>query len=335
MKSLKSLIYLLFGGLQYIFTTRNSDEAHQAYVKLYSITNGFSSRLIHQIHKFLEILNIFKKRKINISDNLNLKNKIVFNENLKSTLNIINNDSYFKFSSLLNNEKCDSILNFINNLNGYGNKDLKQITNLKDKKKDISYINFHEEDLIKCPEIQELTLNKLFLSICRKYFGSEPILTNIGIAVSYPTQKPKTEYAQLYHFDLDRIKWLKFFVYLSDVNEKDGPHCYIKGTHKVFSKPYELVKRGYKRLEDKELFKYINKDYEQIMLGPKGTVFVGDSSAFHKGLNPIEKKRIMLQLEYSNSLFGSKYDKIKMSKFENYGLSKQELLKYKLFSRFY
>ena len=56
MKSLKSLIYLLFGGLQYIFTTRNSDEAHQAYVKLYSITNGFSSRLIHQIHKFLLFL---------------------------------------------------------------------------------------------------------------------------------------------------------------------------------------------------------------------------------------------------------------------------------------
>ena len=165
MKSLKSLIYLLFGGLQYIFTTRNSDEAHQAYVKLYSITNGFSSRLIHQIHKFLEILNIFKKRKINISDNLNLKDKIVFNENLKSTLNIINNDSYFKFSSLLNNEKCDSILNFINNLNGYGNKDLKQITNLKDKKKDISYINFHEEDLIKYSKIIYLKLILEFLGI--------------------------------------------------------------------------------------------------------------------------------------------------------------------------
>ena len=335
MKSLKSLIYLIYGGFQYIFTKRNSEESYQAYVKLYSITNGFSSRLFHQFHKVLESLNIFKKKQINISDNLNLNNKIVFNENLNSVLNTINRDSYYKFSSLLKNEKCELILNFINNLNRYGNKNINKVTNLKNKEKDISYINFHEKDLIKCPEIQELTLNKLFLNICRKYFGSEPILTNIGIAVTYPTQEPKTEYAQLYHFDLDRIRWLKFFVYLSDVKENDGPHCFIKGTHKAFSKPYELVKKGYKRIEDKELFKYLNKDDEQILLGPKGTVFVGDSSAFHKGLNPIKKKRIMLQLEYSNSLFGSKYEKIELSNYENLSMKKQELLRYKLFSRFY
>ena len=64
MKSLKSLIYLIYGGFQYIFTKRNSEESYQAYVKLYSITNGFSSRLFHQFHKVLEILNIFKKNKL-------------------------------------------------------------------------------------------------------------------------------------------------------------------------------------------------------------------------------------------------------------------------------
>ena len=43
----------------------------------------------------------------------------------------------------------------------------------------------------------------------------------------------------------------------------------------------------------------------------------------------------MLQLEYSNSLFGSKYEKIELSNYENLSMNKQELLRYKLFSRFY
>ena len=37
--------------------------------------------------------------------------------------------------------------------------------------------------------------------------------------------------AQEFHFDLDSIKWLKFFIYLTDVEANTGPHIYVKGTH--------------------------------------------------------------------------------------------------------
>ena len=55
---------------------------------------------------------------------------------------------------------------------------------------------------------------------------------------------------QLYHFDLDEIKMVKI-LYLSDVEINDGPHCYIKGSHKLFSKPYSLMKKDIKEYQMK------------------------------------------------------------------------------------
>ena len=99
---------------------------------------------------------------------------------------------------------------------------------------------------------------------------------------------------------------VEIFIYLNDVSLEHGPHSYIKGTHKILSKPYEFIKKGYVRISDKEFFSRIDKKKEKIVTGKKGTILVGDTSAFHKGFNPI--RRILLQVEYSNCLFGAKLD---------------------------
>ena len=248
----------------------------------------------------------------------------------------IKEKGYFKFDSKLNNEICEDIIRHIYSIQGYGNKDEKRKINVIERKNDINYINFHEKDLMKNKSLQKLSVNEFFLNISRNYFGSEPILSNIGIAITYPTNQPMSEFAQLYHFDLDRIKWLKFFIYLSDVSLEEGPHSYIEGTHKVLGKPYELVKKGYKRITDEEFFRYVDKSKEKMVIGEKGTIFVGDSSAFHKGNNPKKNNRIMLQFEYCNSLFGSKIDKVEISEdiFDKNTFSVENIKTSKLFSRF-
>lgn len=328
---------LIIGIIKFYKNGTNSESAYQAFVKLYSISNGFSIIIFDFINKIILSLNNNKKTKINKKD-LNIENEVFIpkiSDNEETILNTIKKDSYYIFSSKLDEKICDDIIDYLFKIDGYGNKNLNKITKLSNKTKDVSYINFHEEDLIKNKNIQALCVNDLILKTCRNYFKSEPILSNIGIAVTYPTDAPKTEYAQLYHFDLDRIKWLKFFIYLTDVNENDGPHCFIKGTHKAFSKPYALVKKGYQRINDEEFFKSVDKNKEYIITGSRGTMFIGDSSAFHKGLNPSNRHRIMLQLEYTNSLFGAKVDRVKIKDDLNgIGLKKGFIEKYKLFERF-
>ena len=81
----------------------------------------------------------------------------------------------------------------------------------------------------------------------------------MGLRISKISDKPGNK-AQLYHFDLDRPKWLKFFIYLNDVENLDhGPHSYIKNTHKVFAKPYKILIKRYQRISIKRYLVIIIK----------------------------------------------------------------------------
>ena len=41
---------------------------------------------------------------------------------------------------------------------------------------------------------------------------------------------PNNEFG--YHYDIDGFKFVKIFFYLTEVNENDGPHVFIKNTGK-------------------------------------------------------------------------------------------------------
>ena len=105
---------------------------------------------------------------------------------------------------------------------------------------------------------------------------------------------------------------MKFFVYLTDVDISSGPHCYIEGTHRPKSKK-NFLKKGYVRIPDNEIKMNYPSEIIKEIKGEAGTIIVGDTSCFHKGLPPINSKRLILEFEYSNSLFGSETTKISSS----------------------
>ena len=119
-------------------------------------------------------------------------------------------------------------------------------------------------------------------------------------------EKVRSKAAQLYHFDMDRIKFIKFFFYLSDVNTHNGPHCYIKSSHKNI--PISLRRDG--RFSDKEIFSEYPENYLVEITGQKGSILAVDTRGFHKG-KPVEQgERLLLLIEFTNSLFGKTYNKI-------------------------
>jgi hypothetical protein len=81
---------------------------------------------------------------------------------------------------------------------------------------------------------------------------------------------------------------------------ESGPHTLIRGSHR--RRPPALWADG--RHTDKAVENGGLMEREENIVGPAGTVFLVDTSALHKGANPISKHRLMAQVQYTNSLFG-------------------------------
>ena len=160
------------------------------------------------------------------------------------------------------------------------------------------YLNPHKNIKL----IKNIAYDRTILNIAKNYFKTNPIVQSTQIWWTFSNidkdgqyiNPPGNEFG--YHYDVDDFKFLKLFIYLSNVDEKSGPHYFIsKKGKKKFS---EYVHR---RISDDEANKKYN---ERIMLlkGEKGTSFIEDTSNYHKGSNPeINKSRGILQVIYGIS----------------------------------
>jgi hypothetical protein len=171
--------------------------------------------------------------------------------------------------------------------------------------------HFSEEQLVANEDIQRLMCDPTFLAVAQAYLKTLPVFDLAAMWWTTGFQKEAdSASAQLYHFDMDHNKWIKIFIYLTDVTPENGPHCYIEGTHKPLSKPGSLLDRGYARIPDMDLREHYSPDRFKEVCGPVGTIIAGDTSAFHKGKPVVHGHRLVLEFEYGDSLFGANHTKL-------------------------
>jgi len=137
-----------------------------------------------------------------------------------------------------------------------------------------------------------------------KYLGCAPVHVQTNLWFSFPTVKDKNNLstnAQMYHQDKEFVKFIKVFIYLSDVGPDNGPHGYVVGSHVD-----EAHTHGYgfgERILDEDVERLYGADRVKSLVAPAGTITFGDTSCVHKGV-PVEAgHRVMLQLEYASSLY--------------------------------
>ncbi len=166
---------------------------------------------------------------------------------------------------------------------------------------------FNESDVYSNTIVQELATDATLFAVAQKYLKCKPIqdLTAMWWSAAF-TKEASSEAAQLYHFDMDRFKFIKFFFYLTDVDSSNGPHCYVRGTHKFM--PEVLWKDG--RIQDVEIAACYGKEDILEITGKKGTIMAVDTRGLHKGKVLEKGERLILQFEFTNSLFGATYETI-------------------------
>jgi hypothetical protein len=161
-----------------------------------------------------------------------------------------------------------------------------------------------------CPAIEQLTRDPLLLSIAAEYLGTAPVLISSQLWWSFATEaslQSRRKAAQLFHYDLDDYRFIKFYFYLTNVDALTGAHACIQGTHRRKKFAHEW---GRKRFKDSEIVDAYGIDKLVTVCGGAGFGFVEDTLCFHKGMPPIRHDRLMLQIEFATHDYQMQSDKI-------------------------
>lgn len=162
-----------------------------------------------------------------------------------------------------------------------------------------------EVDALGCPQVQEFVSDPSMARISQLYLG-QPVLMD-EVAFWWTTTRGSENAdvnAQLFHQDRDRLSFLKFFIYLTDVTPTTGPHVYLRGSHR--SLPRAL--RGDGRKSDEAVRAAGLGDDIVEICGPAGSLMAVDTIGLHKGKTPETGDRLALENEFSTSLFGADYE---------------------------
>ena len=168
---------------------------------------------------------------------------------------------------------------------------------------DATVTHYHESALLSWPALTRIATDPLLYFIASEYLNVEPVLCFLSAWISRPhpnTTETLSKNAQLFHSDMSNPGFLKAFIYLNDVSETNGPHCAVPKTHR--KKAEDLWKDG--RIGDDEMTSYYPRETWQVYLGGAGSIFLVDTSAFHKGVPLVDGHRRMVQFYYTNTLFG-------------------------------
>lgn len=226
----------------------------------------------------------------------------------------IRRDGYHVFERCLSEDLCVRLTEFatrtpstVRESDGASAGETRVLPYDRDAPKGIRY-DLAAADVINHPDVQALLADASLLAVAQAYLGARPLadVTGMWWHTAY-SNEPDEQAAQFYHFDMDRIRWLKFFIYLTDVGPESGPHCFVRGSHRTGGIPWRLRSKGYARLSDAELRACYPAESFVEFTAPRGTVIAEDTRGLHKGLHVRSGDRLMLQLQFSNSLFGGTY----------------------------
>jgi Phytanoyl-CoA dioxygenase (PhyH) len=153
------------------------------------------------------------------------------------------------------------------------------------------------------PVVAALMNDPVLVAIARDYLRCEPILDACRIWASTAFGNgPTSEITQLFHYDASHPGFIKFFIYLTDVDSDNGPHCVVPGSHRADRAGWAL-RVGDRRITDERIARAY-PGLARELIGPKGTVIAEDTRAFHKGKQPTRGYRFVLELYFVNVALG-------------------------------
>jgi hypothetical protein len=293
------------GSVQYLLTGRTPPSAYQSLIGLYCQSGGRSNDAMAGLLGWLH-------RPVALADQKGVLGNFSDGD-LDRIDTDLRNKGYHVFDSRLPEDICDRLVDYATTqpCTQRATDDMQDdevVPRFPRTNPSAIRYDFSEQALVCNADVQALMADRSLAAVAQRYLGSIPILdiTAMWWNAASPNRSDKKA-AQFWHFDMDRIRWLKFFIYLTDVGPDNGPHSFVAGSHRAGAIPAHLLKKGYSRLSDGEVESHYQEEKFIEFTAPRGTIIAEDTRGLHKGKNVARDDRLVLQFEYTNSLFGGEF----------------------------
>jgi len=303
----------LYGITYYLFKRSSTRTIYIKMVRAHCVTNGLSTEIVNRVVNFIEE-HLYKKWTVCAEPSEKILSTTANeNEETQELIKCLKNDGYAIDAKKLDSRIVMNILAAERKLTGQlldiNNMYSENITLDEAKNSNPVRLLYYPDSIIEhCVDLEQIAKSAYFLGIAEMFLGTAPKLDTIVMWRSFVSELSEElidEAAQSYHFDLDRLSWLKIFIYLTDVDTLSGPHCYVRGSHRRTNERANLLNKGYVRISDEDIYDQYSEQDIKCVVGSAGTIIYGNTKCFHKGEQPKNHERLVLELQYTSNNYGA------------------------------
>lgn len=222
---------------------------------------------------------------------------IINKEHAASAAKDLKTAGLHRLHALLSPEQCEELFTYFEAkevIDPY-RKDVQPFLPLSNGRPPTAHIAHHgARDIVDAPHLIDLANDPQILDAVGQFLGCKPTIGYMAVWWSFATDLGPQQ-AENFHRDVDDWRFVKLFVYLTEVTGQSGPHKYV--LHSSLQPKLTKIRR----YQDEEVEAAFGSSNIQTMTAQPGEGFLEDTYGFHKG-QPVQcGHRLLFQVMYTLS----------------------------------
>jgi hypothetical protein len=172
---------------------------------------------------------------------------------------------------------------------------------------------YARDDVVHCPHLVEIANDPQLLAIAEAYLGCPPTIYSLHAWWSFAQSGTAAKFSQDLHRDMDELKFVTLFIYLTPVDAETGAHRYIRHSHDTAILAKALTALGWQQsaIDIATSALFCGPGYEvsgtadellgqlaTVWTGPAGSAALADTYGLHMGVPLVRGARLMAWVRY-------------------------------------